>query len=209
MLAFESYLAGMALIIIGQILDYADGTVARAIGSSSAWGRYLDGTSDKLVSTLMWITIAYLVSFSSLVALSSLQQSLYTAGALLVPILFLFRSHLKLRAKVYKCLGRKSSHEQIESTSNGRSSSDVVVCVKTVASKNTVKRIARRFARINSLVSEAWATLSMPLLLLIFIVESGLVWFIAFGLVVSVSQLVGEVGSVFAKYKKALVQISL
>lgn len=50
-------IAGAALVNVGHLLDYADGTVARATGTVSKLGRYLDLTCDEVVESVVPVSV--------------------------------------------------------------------------------------------------------------------------------------------------------
>ena len=50
-------IAGFLLMVIWHILDGADGRLARATGTSSAFGRVIDGVCDHLVYTAVYIAL--------------------------------------------------------------------------------------------------------------------------------------------------------
>lgn len=51
------YLLGAILLNIGHLLDYTDGTMARATNTVTAFGGYLDRTSDEIVETMIPVSI--------------------------------------------------------------------------------------------------------------------------------------------------------
>jgi phosphatidylglycerophosphate synthase len=52
-----NYIVGAALLNIGHLLDYADGTLAKVTGKVTLFGQYLDRTCDEIVETLIPISI--------------------------------------------------------------------------------------------------------------------------------------------------------
>jgi phosphatidylglycerophosphate synthase len=77
-------LAGAALVVAKTVLDNADGQLARATGSVSAFGRYLDSESDLLVDAALFAALGYatggpllaLAGFLALTALLSVNFNL-------------------------------------------------------------------------------------------------------------------------------------
>lgn len=55
--AYGWYIFGAVLLNIGHLLDYVDGTLAKATGTVSKFGMYLDKTCDEVVETIIPIAI--------------------------------------------------------------------------------------------------------------------------------------------------------
>ena len=56
-ITFGSYTLGAVYLNIGHLLDYADGTMARATNTVTNFGRYFDRTCDEVVETIIPISV--------------------------------------------------------------------------------------------------------------------------------------------------------
>lgn len=55
--AYVSVILGAALLNIGHLLDYVDGTIAKATGTVTNFGMYLDRTCDEVVEAIIPISV--------------------------------------------------------------------------------------------------------------------------------------------------------
>jgi CDP-diacylglycerol--glycerol-3-phosphate 3-phosphatidyltransferase len=60
LVALGQLLAGAIVLVLGSLLDAVDGALARATGSSSAFGSFLDSTLDRAAEAILYVgLIAY------------------------------------------------------------------------------------------------------------------------------------------------------
>ena len=51
---------GVLFIFLSDLLDYSDGTVARALDKRSGWGRFLDSQFGKYINAAKWVAIVWI-----------------------------------------------------------------------------------------------------------------------------------------------------
>jgi len=62
LVALGQLLAGAVVLVLGSLLDAVDGALARATGSSSPFGSFLDSTLDRAAEAILYVgLIAYLL----------------------------------------------------------------------------------------------------------------------------------------------------
>ena len=59
-IALSQAMLGILLLFLSQLLDYADGTVARALDKRSGWGRFLDSQFGKYINAAKWVAVVWL-----------------------------------------------------------------------------------------------------------------------------------------------------
>ena len=59
LIAYHWFIVGVALIIVGGLMDTLDGHVAKAAGTASARGAYLDSVSDRVADSLIFGGLAW------------------------------------------------------------------------------------------------------------------------------------------------------
>lgn len=79
----EWYVFCLVLVIIGYISDAVDGILARSLNQVSEWGKVLDPLGDKILSTALVVSFAYMgmvsVMFCVLVVLRDLLISIVSS----------------------------------------------------------------------------------------------------------------------------------
>lgn len=94
--------AGLVLFIISDIFDSADGQLARIRGSSTRFGRILDGMSDNLRFINLYVTVMLRIRFAGagwdivgLTAVAGIAHSMQSAGADFLRQVFMFLGSAK------------------------------------------------------------------------------------------------------------------
>lgn len=102
---FGWFALAVGCLLVRSLLDYADGTVARATSKQSHWGRYLDGVAGKVLYAARWLAIA-------LWALSSYEgpgTGYVAVIAATVPSFYLLTKHLSMRGRLYRVMLEKKA----------------------------------------------------------------------------------------------------
>lgn len=74
---------GVLFLFLSDLLDYSDGTVARALDKRSGWGRFLDSQFGKYISAATWVAVVWLfIAYDSV-----LPVELLIICAICVPII--------------------------------------------------------------------------------------------------------------------------
>ena len=161
-IALVSGQTGLAIFLLffSQVLDYADGTVARALGSTTAWGRFLDSQFGTFVDVSMWLAISWLLLDNN--AHDDNPSRLWVFIAVSVPILGLLRQSLKHQKRDYEhrmlngiAVGGLKDKEPAPLETQDNDPEELV---------NQRPSALRKLWRKRTVVSSVWETLAFPVL---------------------------------------------
>ena len=158
----DNAILAIFLLFSGQVLDYADGTVARALQRTTAWGRFLDSQFGRLVDVSMWLAIFWVLLLGH--AQEGNIVNFWVFFAVLVPILGLLSQSLKHQKRNYE------HRMQSRNARRGGEDQKPEVLEANVAVSGKIDRqqlsVLGKLWRKRTFVSSVWETFAFPVLTL-------------------------------------------
>lgn len=157
--ALGHFIPGILFLFFAQLLDYADGTVARVLDRRSGWGRFLDSQFGKYINAATWIAIIYVFLAHDLDM--AFPAEFVVLVAILVPLVQSMTQSVKLQKKNYE--GRIKDALGVESVaSTALQNEKESGVVKNLSSPNALG-LKKKIEKIILYVLGLWQGVNFPL----------------------------------------------